>query len=341
MSTNTCVQKNSAMEENAKMKTLANDLTRRMLNTSESMAIEERVKIVDGYAKKLLTSGYGIEQTRRIIINGIKGYAKKLSESRKLGGRKLHRKAAESSGKRSRKKLLDKSEWFKIMKRGKEEQKEQVASGQSNSFKAKLNRKTPQIGREQAPPRTRTVLFVEQTNNGKLAKDIRSVLTRIEHILGFRIKVVERTGTSVRNLLPNTNPWAGSHCSREDCVTCNQGTEVLPDCKKRSLVYENICLECNPGAAKPGDLKEEDTNKDIPSIYVGETARSVMERSKEHWDDFKSRKPDSHILKHWVLHHHSAGTLKFIMKVIKFHRSALSRQVGEAIRIQRRGVDIE
>ena len=82
-------------------------------------------------------------------------------------------------------------------------------------------------------------------------------------------------------------------------------------------------------------MRNEDTNKEV--IYVGETARSVMERLKEHWDDFRSRKPDSHILKHWVLQHQSKGTPKYMMKVVQFHRSALSRQVGEAIRIQRRG----
>ena len=75
----------------------------------------------------------------------------------------------------------------------------------------------------------------------------------------------------------------------------------------------------------------------MPSIYVGKTAKSVKERSKEHWDDFRSRKPDSHILKHWVLYHQSKGTPKYMMKVVQFHRSALSRQVGKAIRIQRRG----
>ena len=37
------------------------------------------------------------------------------------------------------------------------------------------------------------------------------------------------------------------------------------------------------------------------------------------------------------MHHNSVGQPKFIMKVVQYHRSALSRQVGEAIRIQRRG----
>ena len=86
----------------------------------------------------------------------------------------------------------------------------------------------------------RTVIFIEQTKDGKLAKLVREVVTRMESMMGFRIKVVERAGTCLKNVLPNTNPWAGEHCSRKDCVTCNQLAEEKPNCFKRNLVYENI-----------------------------------------------------------------------------------------------------
>ena len=71
---------------------------------------------------------------------------------------------------------------------------------------------------------------------------------------------------------------------------------------------------------------------------MGETARSVKERAKEHWEDFKSKKSDSHIMKHWALHQNLIGEPNFIMKVVQYHKSTLSRQVGEAIRIQSRGL---
>ena len=103
------------------------------------------------------------------------------------------------------------------------------------------------------------------------------MVARLEPLLGFRIKVVERTGKSLRNLMPNTNPWAGEHCSRLDCVTCNQECEARPDCTKRSLVYENICTVCYPGARRTGVLKDVDAM--VPGVYVGETARSIFERA--------------------------------------------------------------
>ena len=62
MASNMCIQKKSAMEENSKMKTLANDLTRRLLNTSERLSMDERIKVVDDYSQKLFNSGYTLEQ---------------------------------------------------------------------------------------------------------------------------------------------------------------------------------------------------------------------------------------------------------------------------------------
>ena len=60
---------------------------------------------------------------------------------------------------------------------------------------------------------------------------------------------------------------------------------------------------------------------------------SIAERSREHWDDFKSIKTDLHIMKH-----QGEGEPEFHFKVGKHFKSALSRQVGEAIRLERRGV---
>ena len=125
--------------------------------------------------------------------------------------------------------------------------------------------------------KTRTVLFVEQTRDGRLAKELREVLQRLEGVLGFRVKVVERTGTSLKNTLPNTNPWSGAHCGRMDCVTCNQISEEKPPCTKRNLVYEHICTKCNPEATKKGQL--ENVNLDTPSIFMGDTSWSIKERA--------------------------------------------------------------
>ena len=77
------------------------------------------------------------------------------------------------------------------------------------------------------------------------------------------------------------------------------------------------------------------TPLETPSIYVGETSRSIYERAKEHWGAYQGGTEDSHIRKHQLLVHQGESH-NFIMRLVEFHQSALSRQVGEAVLIRRR-----
>ena len=95
-------------------------------------------------------------------------------------------------------------------------------------------------------------------------------------------------------------------------------------------------MECNPEVKKIEKVEDLENKNDVPSIYVGETSRSIKERALEHWKDFESRDTDSHILKHWELHHGGQGSPRFKMTVVRTFRDALSRQVAEAIRIMLR-----
>ena len=102
---------------------------------------------------------------------------------------------------------------------------------------------------------------------------------------------------------------------------------MLPNCTQSSLVYENVCGACNPGAEEGKELKE--VKHDIPTLCV-------YERSKEHWGAWRSRSEKSHIWKHQVEAHKGAAP-KFYMRVVRNFKSALSRQIFEAVRIRRRG----
>ena len=129
-------------------------------------------------------------------------------------------------------------------------------------------------------------------------------------------------------MFPLSRIGQGGECGREDCITCTQESrgEVLPPCNKRSVLYENICLKCNPGAG--GESKEEiNPPLDHPSIYVGETARSLYERGKEHWRGFRNQEEDSHINKHHQLHHGGEGAPSFHLRPARFFSTALTRQM--------------
>ena len=87
------------------------------------------------------------------------------------------------------------------------------------------------MGREQRNKerelKVKTVLFVEQTPEGGLAKRLRETLRCMEPALGFKIKVVERTGKSLGSQFPLSSLWQGAPCGRKECVTCRQEAEDL------------------------------------------------------------------------------------------------------------------
>ena len=69
-------------------------------------------------------------------------------------------------------------------------------------------------------------------------------------------------------------------------------------------------------------------------IYIGESSRSLAERSLEHFKDAEAFYKKSHMVKHWMITHGEMETLPpFRIKVIKQYQDCLSRQVGEAIQI--------
>ena len=71
-------------------------------------------------------------------------------------------------------------------------------------------------------------------------------------------------------------------------------------------------------------------------LYVGETSRSIQERCKEHWASYTGEKEESHMLKHQWLEH-GGEQADFVMRVVGSKRTALIRQISEAVRIRRRG----
>ena len=144
---------------------------------------------------------------------------------------------------------------------------------------------------------TISVLFVEQTPGGTLAKNLQNAETELGLKTGYRVRIVENAGSALKMIFSSTNPWGNRDCQRPDCVICRQGDEEIQDCRRRNILYENRCTLCQVG--KAGDTFQ----KDGLGIYVGESARSLYERSKEHEKDKNDELEESHQLKHWVLDH--------------------------------------
>ena len=192
---------------------------------------------------------------------------------------------------------------------------------------------------------TTTVFFVDSTKGGILAKRLRAEEDRLAGLTGFRVKIVESGGSQLRQVLPNTNPWAGMKCGRSKCWTCAQNDETAINCFKRNVLYESQCMWCNPPETTGEEAgkekrKSKDKNKkklEEKAVYVGETSRSLFERTSEHFKDAMKRKPDSHIRKHWDEAHPGKEMPPFTFKIVQSFQDCLTRQVSEAVRIGLRG----
>ena len=67
---------------------------------------------------------------------------------------------------------------------------------------------------------------------------------------------------------------------------------------------------------------------------MGESYRTLYERSLEHLQDLNRFDQKSHIMKHWALcHPESDSPPNFRFKVVRKHNDPLSRKIHEAVRI--------
>ena len=70
-----------------------------------------------------------------------------------------------------------------------------------------------------------------------------------------------------------------------NCYNCDQGGEVLQDCKRRNILYESNCVICNLEEERK---KKKECAKELngkKGVYVGESACSIFERVGEQQDD--------------------------------------------------------
>ena len=326
MSSKLCMMKTSAIPEQMKIQTLSNDCIRRQKNVSELLGQEERDKVTDGYASMLIQSGYSKEKTREIITAGLLGY-ERIRKLEQKGKGRIHRNAAKSLSKKYKKKVIAKSTWY-LSKKEKGEGEDNYSSEKAARTKSpppsnKLglrakcgkNRDTA-IATSTAEP-TVSVLFIPYTVGGELARRLKAAEADLSKLLKDKVKIVEQTGQTMTSLLTKADPSTAS-CGREKCVVCKDEKQ-RGKCKARSVTYQTSCDTCSARGRE--------------AIYIGESARSVFERSLEHLEDFKKEKDSSHMFAHTTEAHSLEETPKFSIKVLKVHRSALYRQVHEAVMI--------
>ena len=326
-----------------KMASLSQNMVRHMRNTSERVTIEERIRVVNCFTKKLANSGYTRDQARRVVEAGLKGYEKAKRKATK-SGKRMHRSAKSGAAARNMKKLLAKTSWYKesvgssedgSSKDGSSEDGEEKETGARYLFTPPRNgagkvsgvmrpwsdSEDQQDGErrrtaKRATPLT-TVLFIEQTPGGVYASRMREKEEILAGITGYRIKIIEKSGTTLKSLLVKSNPWAGGKCGRSKCLPCDSGVQESK-CSKRNVLYESTCREC---LAMGEDF-----------TYVGESSRSAYERAINHIDAYRDKHTDSHMYNHSLDKHNGRMDVKWNFVVIKTFQKALTRQISEAVR---------
>ena len=209
----TTVQRRSAMGGQIKSQILSNDLVRRLLNTGEDLPDEERIEVINNYTLKLKRSGHSEEKTREIILGGIRGYERKVRR-RKKEGKPLYRTSDESLQPRQMKKLMGSKSWYRKKRKAETEEAGPSVTLGGRGGDSKRRRLGLEDGRSQRRIPTRSVIFVDFTENSALTKEIRETLERLETIVGCKIKAVERGGTPISRLFPLTRLWEGMPCAR-------------------------------------------------------------------------------------------------------------------------------
>ena len=156
------------------------------------------------------------------------------------------------------------------------------------------------------------VIFVPATPGSSLKR----LLDEDVKKSGLRIRIVEKSGMSVKRVLQRSDPFKKRTCERECCFVCRTGG--IGPCDSCGVTYEIKCQTCG-------------------QKYVGETARSAFTRGKEHLDGM-DRAVSQSVLRRHANDCHNGVIPDYVMNVTGvYHGDAMLRQITEAIKIRREG----
>ena len=156
-----------------------------------------------------------------------------------------------------------------------------------------------------------SVLFVATTPKARLKRMYEDVIKRS----GIRIKVVERTGRTLKSELQTSNPFKRGNCGRMSCFVCT--TAGKGNCDTESVTYK---IEC----------EGEDCEKD----YKGETSNNGYTRGTQHLTDLASKNVDNSPLWRHCLEGHRGEMQSFKMSITGSYRNdPMLRQIAEAVQI--------
>ena len=135
---------------------------------------------------------------------------------------------------------------------------------------------------------------------------------------GIKFTFVEMGGRTMKRELSRSNPTATPGCDRPDCACCKEERGKGGQCHRNNVNYQVKCKLCPEG-------KE--------AVYIGETARNLYTRMKEH----NSGGGEGSFIHRHLTEAHEGREGKFEAKVTKTNKDCFSRQVREGVQISQQG----
>ena len=176
-----------------------------------------------------------------------------------------------------------------------------------------------------------SVLFVPATKGSALARRIKEAEVSNRQGRHSRIKVVERSGPTVKSKLSKKAPWGNKRCGAEDCMYCLTSKEATFSCRTPGVGYSITCELCSAGG--------------LVSKYQGETGKNLYARGRMHIQEFKASTQSNCMVIHNRIFHPQLvcvpgdETFNFRMEMTGVFKTPLDRQVDEAMRIKNDKVD--
>ena len=352
MRTPLVIMERSAMSSQQKFSILGNELCRRMSNIQiEVIEHKEVLETVENFTKELKNSGYSFTQSREIVNSGLRGWKRKIMRRQKKNI-PFYRPASSTVEERLKKDLLEKESWYKEPEDTEETSPSKIVRTNESRRLAMPSSKgksvTKRKRKEVMNKDIKSVVFIPHTKDSILAKELRNKELEIQKITGNRMKIVEKSGNKLEDILTSTDPWKGADCGRSNCFLCNTknltGKNLKKDCTKRNILYEIKCLTCEEeNKQEIIDTVEDEAERKtkLENIktykYIGESGRSAYERGYEHLDQLASLNHKSHMLKH-MLHKHEQmdfSEVRWGMFILQYLRTAFERQIMEAVTIEK------
>ena len=161
-------------------------------------------------------------------------------------------------------------------------------------------------------------IFVPATPGSILLKMMKKSAKRAEKE-GIKFNIIEKGGNTIKREIQKSNPTATPGCLKQDCMCCKEERGKGGQCHKNNVNYIVKCNLCPKGQE---------------ALYIGETARNLYTRMKEH---NKNSGEESFMDKH-MEKEHSGMERDFQPKVVKANNDCLTRQIREGVHIAKYGV---